>query len=60
MSDPIIAHADFDEPREWPGFRARRARIGRQTGSRRVGASHWELSPGEAAYPYHWHVAEED
>ncbi|MCP9488431.1 MAG: cupin domain-containing protein [Solirubrobacteraceae bacterium MAG38_C4-C5] len=60
MSDPSIAHPDFDEPREWPGFRARRARLGRQAGSHRIGASLWELPPGEAAYPYHWHLAEEE
>jgi hypothetical protein len=43
---------DFDELREQPGFRSRRARIGRQTGSERIGLSLWELPPGEAAYPY--------
>lgn len=24
-----------------------------------IGASLWELPPGEAAYPYHYHLAEE-
>ena len=50
----------FDEAREEPGFRARRARLGRQAGSERLGASLWELAPGEAAYPYHYHLAEEE
>jgi uncharacterized cupin superfamily protein len=50
----------FDEPREHPGFRCLRARIGRQAGSERLGLSLWELPPGEAAYPYHYHLAEEE
>jgi uncharacterized cupin superfamily protein len=50
----------FDEPREHPGFECRRARISRQAGSERLGLSLWELPPGEAAYPYHYHLTEEE
>jgi uncharacterized cupin superfamily protein len=50
----------FDEPREHPGYTCRRARLGRQAGTEKVGLSLWELPAGEAAYPYHWHVAEEE
>jgi uncharacterized cupin superfamily protein len=50
----------FDEPREYEGFRCLRARIGRQVGTEKVGVSLFELPPGQAAYPYHWHVAEEE
>ena len=57
---PNIYHPDFDEPREHPGFRARRARIGRQAGTRDLGVSLWEIPPGEASYPYHFHFAEEE
>lgn len=55
LNDP-----DFDEPREVDGFRARRARLGWQVGSQKLGASYWELAPGQAAYPYHWHMSEEE
>jgi uncharacterized cupin superfamily protein len=55
IDDPV-----FDEPREHPGFRCRRARIGRQAGCERLGLSLWDLPPGEAAYPYHLHLAEEE
>jgi uncharacterized cupin superfamily protein len=55
-----IYNPDFDEPRERDGFRVRRARIGRQAGTRDLGASLWEIPPGQAAYPYHWHLAEEE
>jgi len=57
---PSVERPDFDEPRDFPGFTCRRARLGRQAGSEKVGLSLWEVPPGEAAYPYHWHVAEEE
>jgi uncharacterized cupin superfamily protein len=57
---PNINEPRFDEPREEPGFRAQRARLGRQAGCERLGLSLWELPAGEAAYPYHHHLAEEE
>jgi uncharacterized cupin superfamily protein len=55
-----IAAADFDEPRSHPGFDCRRARLGRQVGSEKVGLSLFELPAGQAAYPYHFHLSEEE
>jgi uncharacterized cupin superfamily protein len=55
-----IEKPDFDEPRDHPGFRAQRARLSRQAGSQRLGLSLWEVPPGEAAYPYHAHMNEEE
>jgi uncharacterized cupin superfamily protein len=55
INDPV-----FDEPREHPGFRCSRARLGRQVGSERLGLSLWEVPPGQAAYPYHHHLGEEE
>jgi uncharacterized cupin superfamily protein len=55
-----IVDPHFDEPREHPGFSCLRARLGRQAGSVRTGLSLWEVPPGEAAYPYHWHLVEEE
>jgi uncharacterized cupin superfamily protein len=57
---PNVNQPEFDEPREVEGFRARRARMGRQAGSEKLGVSCWELPPGQAAYPYHWHLTEEE
>ncbi len=57
---PNIEQPEFDEPREFEGFACRRARLGRQAGAERLGASLWELPPGEAAYPYHYHLVEEE
>ena len=60
MARPSIQRPEFDEPREHPGFVCRRARLGRQAGTEKLGLSLWEVPPGEAAYPYHWHLAEEE
>jgi uncharacterized cupin superfamily protein len=51
---------EFDEHREHPGFRCLRARLGRQVGAERLGLSLWEIPPGQAAYPYHYHLGEEE
>ena len=55
-----IEKPDFDEPRDRDGFRVRRAGVGRQAGAVELGATVWELPPGEAAYPYHFHLGEEE
>lgn len=56
-----IEHPDYEDASARPeGFRVRRARLGDAAGARRLGASLWELPPGEAAYPYHWHFVEEE
>jgi uncharacterized cupin superfamily protein len=57
---PNLNELDFDDVREGEGFHCRRARLGIQTGVRRVGASLWELPPGQAAYPYHYHLTEDE
>jgi uncharacterized cupin superfamily protein len=50
---------DFEE-RGVDGFRVRRARLAQAAGAKRIGMSLWEIPPGEAAYPYHWHVIDEE
>jgi uncharacterized cupin superfamily protein len=60
VSAASISAPVFDEVREHPGFNCRRARLGRQAGSEKVSLSLWELPAGEAAYPYHFHLAEEE
>jgi uncharacterized cupin superfamily protein len=58
---PNVYAPDWDDEPERPdGFAARRARLGRQAGSRRLGASLYELEPGQASWPYHWHHANEE
>jgi uncharacterized cupin superfamily protein len=58
---PNIYDPHFDEPRETvEGFTAYRARIGYQLGTERVGLSYWRIPAGQVAYPYHFHLAEEE
>ena len=55
-----VFEPDFDHEEDRPGFTYRRARIGWQAGSERLGASLYELPPGQASFPYHWHAANEE
>jgi uncharacterized cupin superfamily protein len=57
---PNVFEPDFDAGSDRSGFSHRRARLGRQAGAKRLGASLYELPAGQAAYPYHWHSANEE
>jgi uncharacterized cupin superfamily protein len=57
---PNLFEPRWDEPREQEGFLCKRARLGRQAGAARLGASLWEVGPGQAAYPFHFHLTEEE
>ena len=57
---PNIYEPTFEEQERPPGFQARRARIGYELATERIGCSLWELPPGETAYPYHFHYADEE
>lgn len=57
---PNINRPVFEEGERPPGFRSRRARIGYELGAELIGCSLWEVPPGEAAYPYHFHYADEE
>ena len=57
---PNLFDPEFDAEQDEPGFRWRRARLGRQAGAERLGASLFDLDPGEAAFPYHFHFANEE
>ncbi len=51
---------EFDEESTRPGFAWKRARLGRQAGGERLGASLYEIPPGQATFPYHAHFANEE
>ena len=57
---PNIQRPEFEQGERPKGFRSRRARIGYELGTELIGASLWELPAGEAAYPYHFHYADEE
>ena len=51
---------EFEAPVERDGFRSRRARLGRQAGCEHLGLSLFELAPGSAAFPLHYHFGNEE
>lgn len=50
----------LEEERERPRFRCRSTMLGPLTGAERLGASIYEIDPGESSAPYHWHSANEE
>lgn len=57
---PNVFDPAFDADQERPGFTYRRARVGRQAGSERLGASLYEIPAGESTFPYHFQLANEE
>lgn len=57
---PNVFEPDWDAERDEPPFHWRRARLGRQAGSRDLGASLFEVAPGGATFPLHAHLTNEE
>jgi uncharacterized cupin superfamily protein len=57
---PNIYEPDLKDDRRPAGFRTRRQPMGSELGSERLGCTLWEVAPGEAAYPYHFHLGDEE
>jgi uncharacterized cupin superfamily protein len=57
---PNVNRPDFDERGEQPGYGYRGESVGLKAGCERLGASVYELPPGEANFPYHFHFANEE
>ena len=57
---PNALEPQWDAEQDKGPFRWRRARVGKQAGSREVGASVFELEPGAATFPLHAHHANEE
>jgi len=53
---------EWDESvgRDRPGWQWKRLPVGRMLGSEQIGASLYELAPGQKTFPYHWQVLEEE
>jgi uncharacterized cupin superfamily protein len=51
---------EFDTTNDRPGFVWRRAKLGDQAGSERLGASLYELERGSAPFPLHFHHSNEE
>jgi uncharacterized cupin superfamily protein len=55
-----IFEPEWDAERDAEPFRWKRARLGRQSGARDLGASLFEVPPGAATFPLHAHFANEE
>jgi uncharacterized cupin superfamily protein len=51
---------EWDGESDRPGFACRRAKLGGQAGAERLGASLYEIPPGQATFPYHAHFGNEE
>jgi uncharacterized cupin superfamily protein len=51
---------EWDGGQDRRGFTYLRAKLGAQAGGEHLGASLYELPPGETAFPYHWHSGNEE
>jgi uncharacterized cupin superfamily protein len=51
---------ELDEERDRPGFSWRRAAVGDRIGAAKLGASMYELVPGERTFPYHYEYGVEE
>jgi uncharacterized cupin superfamily protein len=57
---PNVFSSDFEEQGTQVGFGWRGTSVALAAGSERLGASIYELPPGEATCPYHYHLANEE
>jgi uncharacterized cupin superfamily protein len=60
MSVANVFEPEFDSEADREGFSYRRARIGWQAGTERLGASLYEVEPGQTIFPFHWHHSNEE
>jgi uncharacterized cupin superfamily protein len=55
-----VFEPEFEGHSERPSYAYRRAKLGQQAGGERLGASLYELDPGSAPFPLHYHLANEE
>jgi len=51
---------EWDDERERPGWQWKKLGVGRRLGAEKIGASLYELAPGQQMFPYHWHQLMEE
>ena len=56
----LFAEHDWDETNDQPGYEHRAAVIGKRLGAALLGATLYELPPGEKTWPYHYELGCEE
>ena len=51
---------EWDGGRDRPGWEWKRLHVGERLGAEKIGASLYELAPGQRTFPYHWQALEEE
>jgi uncharacterized cupin superfamily protein len=51
---------EWEGGRERPGWQWRHLPVGEKLGAEQIGASLYELAPGQKTFPYHWHQVQEE
>jgi uncharacterized cupin superfamily protein len=51
---------EWDDRRERAGWQWNRFDVGEHTGAELIGASLYQLDPGQKTFPYHWQYVEEE
>jgi uncharacterized cupin superfamily protein len=60
MAEVNLFGDEWDGGRERPGWQWKRLQVGERLGAEKIGASLYELAPGQRTFPYHWQVLEEE
>ena len=61
MSDTFnLLEPELDDGEDRPGFAHRRVQVGRRLGAELLGATVYEVPPGEKLWPYHWELGCEE
>lgn len=56
----LLANDEWSSVRDRPGWSMKRASLGQKLGGELLGASLFEVPPGSATYPYHYHYGDEE
>jgi uncharacterized cupin superfamily protein len=51
---------DWDNRRDRPGWQWNHMSVGERVGAELIGASVYEIEPGQKTFPYHWQYVEEE
>jgi uncharacterized cupin superfamily protein len=59
--EPVNVHGDeWPAPNDRDGWRSRQLSVAKRLGAEKLGATLYEIQPGQRSFPYHWHNALEE